>query len=539
MTRIEPRELVELADRHQQIFEFIEEHSIDTESRLNEVALKAGTIGMVATTATVGLAASPASAETLIPGGAVVQTHDSLWGISRDTGESVKQISLANGISNPSLIYPGEKLKINSISGNSNTSINNSGNYVLRSGDTFWALEQSHGWSHGTLQTLNPEDSPTNLKISNTIKTPSSTNEVVINPDEVNPSVNVAVIPKSPSPTQGKPELHSSKQEPKMNLDPSTLFTPLQILAPLEQVKAPIASSTDQPNKPSINLDPLNNVIPNLFVENPTLPTKITPEAAQPLAPAPAPAPKEVAPILAPAQAAPGYTIPAENAPTVFEQWNISSEVKGKSGFSAADYNKVLEGTALAGEGEAVAAVEAKYNINGLFIIAHQAVESEWGKSYFARTRNNYFGIGAYTDNPDHAFYYSSPQACLDAYATLLADSYLQPGQTYYAGTSVHGIFVHYSTSDTPYNEIHGIAEDETIVGIINKFISTLTPPAPVPAPTSVPVPVSVTVPSTKSIEITPATPIENLPTTVVEKAPVTTPTQSESSPKVSHHKHK
>ena len=38
------------------------------------------------------------------------------------------------------------------------------------------------------------------------------------------------------------------------------------------------------------------------------------------------------------------------------------------------------------------------------YIIAHASIESAWGTSNLARTRGNYFGIGAYDRNPSNAF---------------------------------------------------------------------------------------------------------------------------------------
>lgn len=42
--------------------------------------------------------------------------------------------------------------------------------------------------------------------------------------------------------------------------------------------------------------------------------------------------------------------------------------------------------------------------LNPIYLFAHAAVESGWGTSYLAQTRGNYFGIGAYTNNPNCAY---------------------------------------------------------------------------------------------------------------------------------------
>lgn len=48
------------------------------------------------------------------------------------------------------------------------------GGYTIRSGDTFWGLEAANGWPHGTLQSLNPGVNPTRLQIGQTINVPGS-----------------------------------------------------------------------------------------------------------------------------------------------------------------------------------------------------------------------------------------------------------------------------------------------------------------------------------------------------------------------------
>lgn len=46
--------------------------------------------------------------------------------------------------------------------------------YVIKSGDTFWGLEEKNGWVHGTLQNLNPTINPATLKIGSSIRIPNT-----------------------------------------------------------------------------------------------------------------------------------------------------------------------------------------------------------------------------------------------------------------------------------------------------------------------------------------------------------------------------
>lgn len=45
-----------------------------------------------------------------------------------------------------------------------------------------------------------------------------------------------------------------------------------------------------------------------------------------------------------------------------------------------------------------------KSGLDPLYIFAHACVESAWGKSYYAKHRQNYFGINAIDHSPDNAY---------------------------------------------------------------------------------------------------------------------------------------
>ena len=62
-------------------------------------------------------------------------------------------------------------------------------------------------------------------------------------------------------------------------------------------------------------------------------------------------------------------------------------------GLVAAEYDRLLDGTALQGIGQALEDRERATRINGLFVMAIAAEESGWGKSRLARKCNNLCGI--------------------------------------------------------------------------------------------------------------------------------------------------
>ena len=55
------------------------------------------------------------------------------------------------------------------------------------------------------------------------------------------------------------------------------------------------------------------------------------------------------------------------------------------------------------GNGALFVEIGESTGMDPVYILAHSACESGWGTSKYARERGNYFGIGAYDDNPDNA----------------------------------------------------------------------------------------------------------------------------------------
>ncbi len=80
-----------------------------------------------------------------------VKRGDTLWGIANRYGITVSQLVSINQISNPNLIYPGEKIRITSLSSpncNQNQTISppiTGITYVVRRGDTLWSISRRYG----------------------------------------------------------------------------------------------------------------------------------------------------------------------------------------------------------------------------------------------------------------------------------------------------------------------------------------------------------------------------------------------------------
>ncbi|WP_432368653.1 glucosaminidase domain-containing protein [Staphylococcus chromogenes] len=108
-------------------------------------------------------------------------------------------------------------------------------------------------------------------------------------------------------------------------------------------------------------------------------------------------------------------------------------------GIPASKLNTILrrKGT-LEGQGQAFATAGKKYNINEVYLIAHAFVESGHGTSYFASGKSgvyNYYGIGAFDNNPDNAIAFARKRGWTSASkgiiggAAFIGNDYIKKGQ--------------------------------------------------------------------------------------------------------------
>ena len=83
----------------------------------------------------------------------------------------------------------------------------------------------------------------------------------------------------------------------------------------------------------------------------------------------------------------------------------LYKNLREPSNYSAAELNKIysmmnLQDSPLAGKGATFKEAEERYGVNALYLMAHSALESAWGRSQIARDKNNFFGIAAYDTSP-------------------------------------------------------------------------------------------------------------------------------------------
>lgn len=114
-------------------------------------------------------------------------------------------------------------------------------------------------------------------------------------------------------------------------------------------------------------------------------------------------------------------TVAQEKKGTGTVKYN-TNDVRVLSGATAADLNKLLEGTWLSGYGETFAECEKEYGVNALFSIGNAIIESGWeGDNYLATHKNNIYGMTL-----NHGF--DTKQDCIKFWFNLISKHYVDDG---------------------------------------------------------------------------------------------------------------
>lgn len=120
------------------------------------------------------------------------------------------------------------------------------------------------------------------------------------------------------------------------------------------------------------------------------------------------------------------------------------------TGLSAYELDLALANTGLAGLGADFKKAEETYHVNALFLIGIANLESAYGNSYLARTKNNLFGFRAYNRSPikSAATYATKGESIMDV-AEFLSRNYLSENGKFFNGVSAQGVNVKYCTSSS------------------------------------------------------------------------------------------
>ncbi len=135
------------------------------------------------------------------------------------------------------------------------------------------------------------------------------------------------------------------------------------------------------------------------------------------------------------------------------------SNLKSRTNYTAADINRLYNimgasDSKLAGKGATFKAAEQRYGVNALYLVAHSALESAWGRSNIAKDKNNFFGISAYDDSPyTSATKFDNVDSGILGAARWINSRYLHnsgyPANGAYLGNKAGGMNVNYATA--PY----------------------------------------------------------------------------------------
>ena len=132
-------------------------------------------------------------------------------------------------------------------------------------------------------------------------------------------------------------------------------------------------------------------------------------------------------------------------------------DLRKPSGLSVGQADSILRGTGLEGLGKAFVEAEQNHGVNAVYLMAHAAWESAWGKSKISREKNNLFGYMAYDKSPyKSAKRFQSKAEGIDVVARFISQNYLHESGPYYHGPTLRGMNVRYATDE---NWNRGIAK--------------------------------------------------------------------------------
>lgn len=123
-----------------------------------------------------------------------------------------------------------------------------------------------------------------------------------------------------------------------------------------------------------------------------------------------------------------------------YNEINVYTDLSVMATINADQMNEVIDywtrlrngNTTFTGQGQVFIDAAKESGLDPIYILAHAAVESGWGTSYYAKQYHNYFGIGAFDYDPDNAINYgnnSMANGIIEG-AKWIADNYYDNGQT-------------------------------------------------------------------------------------------------------------
>lgn len=158
--------------------------------------------------------------------------------------------------------------------------------------------------------------------------------------------------------------------------------------------------------------------------------------------------------------------LPPQTALAV-DTYTVNSTLRHNPGVTGAQLDSFIRNTCplspLVGLGQTWVDTGEKYNIDPVFLMSHAILESGWGFSWISLNKKNIYGWGAYDRDPEGmAMTFLSYESGIDYVVTHIDSMYLTPDGDYYTpfGPTLHGMNVHYATSQTWADNITSIMND-------------------------------------------------------------------------------
>lgn len=138
-----------------------------------------GTAGLWVASATVQPQPAPAPLPTPVAPapsthGYQIKSGDTFWALEAANGWTHGTLQNLNPGVDPTKLAIGQTVQVPGAEATPVVAAPTQSGYQIKSGDTFWGLEAANGWAHGTLQSLNPGLNPSALQIGQTINVPGS-----------------------------------------------------------------------------------------------------------------------------------------------------------------------------------------------------------------------------------------------------------------------------------------------------------------------------------------------------------------------------
>lgn len=166
---------------------------------------------------------------------------------------------------------------------------------------------------------------------------------------------------------------------------------------------------------------------------------------------------------------------------------NVDLRYAAPSNINASSIDAYLlkYGSPLTGLGQTFMTSQSTYGVDANYLVSHAILESYWGKSQIAQTKNNLFGYGAYDSAPGQdAGLFPSEEYAILFQGWEVRNNYLTPGSSEYVSPTLQGMNVNYATDQRWANSIGSLmGQLASYVGdnvsSYTQYKATNQPPAP------------------------------------------------------------